>query len=69
MWNSTHPFRCIKKTKSRRRRGAFVCNVEDLNAKEAIELYKQRWDIEVFFKFLNQKLNFSYLISRNKAGI
>ncbi len=32
-------------------------------------LYRHRWDIEVFFKFLKQELNFSHLINRSENGI
>jgi len=67
---ATHPVRCVKAT--RKEDGeeiAFVCNVDDLEAKEVTELYKQRWEIEVFFKFLKQELNFSHLVSRNENGI
>jgi IS4 transposase len=28
-----------------------------------------RWDIEVFFKFLKQELNFNHLINRTENGI
>ena len=31
--------------------------------------YKYRWDIEVFFKFIKQELNFSHLINRSENGI
>ena len=33
------------------------------------ELFRQRWDIEVFFKFVKQHLNFSHLTSRCENGI
>ena len=33
------------------------------------EIYKQRWEIEVFFKFIKQNLNFSHLLSRNINGV
>ena len=32
-------------------------------------MYKQRWEIEVFFKFIKQNLNFSHLLSRNSNAI
>jgi IS4 transposase len=32
-------------------------------------IYKQRWDIEVLFKFLKQELNLSHLVSRTENGI
>lgn len=31
--------------------------------------YKKRWDIEVYFKFLKQNLNFSHFLSTNENGI
>lgn len=47
----------------------FITNIRDLTAKEITDIYKRRWEIEVFFKFLKQELNFSHLISRNENGI
>ena len=43
--------------------------MKHLGAKDITELYKQRWDIEVFFKFLKQKLNFRHLMNRSENGI
>jgi hypothetical protein len=48
---------------------AFLTNVFDLQAYEIAALYKKRWDIEVFFKFIKQELNFSHLLSRSINGI
>lgn len=48
---------------------AFITNIAHLDVLEITDLYKRRWDIEVFFKFLKQELNFSHLISRSKNGI
>jgi hypothetical protein len=47
----------------------FVTNIEDLTTEQITSLYKRRWDIEVFFKFLKQELNFSHLINRSENGI
>jgi hypothetical protein len=47
----------------------FVTNITTLSAIEITELYKSRWEIEVFFKFIKQELNFSHLLSRNANGI
>ncbi|MEI7669640.1 MAG: IS4 family transposase [Pseudomonadota bacterium] len=47
----------------------FVTNISDIDAAQITELYKRRWDIEVFFKFLKQELNFSHLINRSENGI
>jgi hypothetical protein len=48
---------------------SFITNITDLTAEEVTELYKRRWDIEVFFKFIKQLLNFKHLVSRNENGI
>lgn len=47
----------------------FITNVKELLAGEVTELYKRRWEIEVFFKFLKQHLNFSHFINRSENGI
>ena len=48
---------------------AFLTNIEDMEAKEITEIYKSRWDIEIFFKFIKQHLNFSHLLNRSENGI
>lgn len=47
----------------------FVTNITELPAIEVTEVYKKRWEIEVFFKFIKQLLNFSHLINRTENGI
>jgi IS4 transposase len=47
----------------------FLSNSKELESKEIADIYKQRWEIEVFFKFIKQNLNFSHLMSRNTNGI
>ncbi len=47
----------------------FVTNNLNLSAQQVSEYYHRRWDIEVFFRFIKQELNFSHLISLNKNGI
>ncbi|MEP7318712.1 MAG: IS4 family transposase [Panacibacter sp.] len=47
----------------------FVTNIGNLTAADITELYRRRWDIEIFFKFLKQLLNFKHFISRNENGI
>lgn len=36
---------------------------------EITELYRRRWDIEIFFKFLKQRLGFKHLTNRSENGI
>lgn len=64
------PLRCIEAIKKEtNERITFITNMEDLPAQDITMLYKRRWDIEVFFKFLKQELNFSHLINRSENGI
>ena len=47
----------------------FLTNIQELSASEVTEIYKKRWEIEVFFKFLKQEMSFSHLLSRTENGI
>jgi IS4 transposase len=47
----------------------FLTNIMDLDALDITDIYRLRWDIEVFFRFLKQELNFTHLISRSINGI
>jgi hypothetical protein len=47
----------------------FVSNNFELGADEIANLYRQRWEIEVFFRFIKQQLNFSQLVNRNLNGV
>ena len=47
----------------------FFTNNMELTPKEISQIYKQRWDIEVFFRFIKQELNASHFISVSKNGI
>ena len=39
------------------------------DAIEITELYKKRWDIEVFFRFIKQELNFKHFLARDLNGL
>ena len=41
----------------------------EVSANEIAVMYKQRWEIEVFFKFLKQHLNLKHMVSRNDNAI
>lgn len=47
----------------------FITNNFELTAKEVADYYRRRWDIEVFFRFIKQKLNISHLVSLSKNAI
>jgi len=46
-----------------------ITNMLELTPDEVASMYRRRWDIEVFFRFLKQELNFSHFISLNENGI
>jgi hypothetical protein len=66
---TTNTYRYIEAIKKDGTTLAFLTNIADLHAYEIAALYKKRWDIEVFFKFIKQELNFSHLLSRSLNGI
>jgi IS4 transposase len=41
----------------------------DSAASEIADIYKKRWDIEVFFKFVKQHLQFKHFISHSQNGM
>jgi hypothetical protein len=47
----------------------FTTNIWNMDATSITEIYKRRWDIEVFFKFLKQEMNFKHFISYSENGI
>jgi len=47
----------------------FITNDLELSPKEIADIYKQRWDIEVFFRFIKQELNASHFLSVSENGI
>lgn len=47
----------------------FITNIQHEDAYTIATIYKQRWEIEVFFKFLKQHLNLNHLVSRTTNGI
>ena len=46
-----------------------ITNIMHLTAEEIALMYRRRWDIEGFFRFLKQELNFSHFLSLNDNGI
>lgn len=46
-----------------------ISDVMDLDAFVMLEMYRQRWMIEVFFKFIKQNLDFSHLLSTKRNGL
>ena len=46
-----------------------ITNILHLPAQTIATMYRRRWDIEVFFRFLKQEVNFTHFISLNENGI
>lgn len=63
------PFRIIKAVNDKGKTILLLTNRFDVSAKAIVRLYRKRWDIETFFRFLKQELNLSHLLSVNLNGI
>lgn len=65
-----HAYRLIK-ARSRESGEAlwFLSNMQDISAAQITEIYRQRWQIEVFFKFLKQHLSLGHLLSYELKAI
>jgi hypothetical protein len=69
------PFRLITTKNEQNKVLLFVTNMRQtadngfIPAEDIITIYKLRWDIEVFFRFIKQELNFSHFLSTNINGI
>ncbi|MEM1357848.1 MAG: IS4 family transposase [Bacteroidota bacterium] len=68
-----HDFRLIEVVvldgKNKGKTLVFITNIWDLSAMQIARIYRKRWDIEVFFRFLKQNLSFTKLINRSQNGI
>ena len=65
-----YPVRLIKAVKKENKEFiTFITNIKSIDVKEITEIYRSRWEIEVFFKFIKQHLNFSHLVNRTENGI
>jgi hypothetical protein len=68
--DTQHRYRVIKGCIDKSgRQICFVTNIFNENAYTIAEWYRQRWEIEVFFKFIKQHLNVKHLVSRDSNGI
>jgi hypothetical protein len=67
---SAHPYRVIKGTIDET--GGDICFVTNMLSEDCYLIanwYRQRREIEVFFKFIKQHLNANHLVSRDENGI
>lgn len=47
----------------------FLTNILDMNAAQVAEIYRRRWDIEVFFRFIKQEVGLKNLLCYHENGI
>lgn len=65
-----HPFRLVEaEVEQSGERLYFLTNVWQLSAMDIARIYRHRWDIEVFFRFIKQELNIKHLINRSENGV
>lgn len=62
-------FRLIKVLDSKENELHLITNRFDLSADEIAELYKSRWAIELFFKWLKQHLNIKKFYAQGEQGV
>lgn len=62
-------FRLVKGLNDKGKEFFLLSNMFDASVSEIMNIYKKRWDIEVFFRFIKQELNFNHFISTNTNGI
>lgn len=62
-------FRLIKTVNEKGEKIWLLTNEFKLSIEEVRFAYKRRWDIEVFFRFIKQELNFKHFISTSVNGI
>jgi len=67
--NKSNPFRLIQSEDKKGKELWFITNLLEDSVETIIEIYKKRWDIEVFFRFIKQELNFKHLISTKVNGL
>lgn len=65
----SRPFRLIQTEDNKGKELWFITNLLEDKSNTIIEIYKKRWDIEVFFRFLKQELNFKHIFSTKINGL
>ena len=67
--NKSNPFRLIQTEDPKGNALWFITNLEDESIETIINIYKKRWNIEVFFRFIKQELNFKHIFSTKINGV
>lgn len=65
-----HPFRLVEaQVEDTGEIISFLTNVYCFNAMDIARIYRRRWDIEVFFRFIKQELNIKHLLNHSENGV
>lgn len=67
--NKSNEFRLIQTVNDKGKVLWFITNLLDEKIETVIEIYRRRWDIEVFFRFIKQELNFKHIFSTKINGL
>jgi len=67
--NRSKPFRLIQTVDQKGKELWFVTNLIEDKVDKIIDIYKKRWDIEVFFRFIKQELHFKHIFSTKINGL
>ncbi len=59
----------IKDKSKSKEKLSFITNVHDLTHNEIAQIYRQRWDIEVLFRFMKQEMNLSHFVCNDPNAI
>lgn len=66
---SENVFRLLKVLDTKGNQLNLITNRFDLSADEIAELYRSRWSIELFFKWMKQHLNIKKFYAQNQQGV
>jgi len=68
-YQTKQEYRIIKIVDSKGKELIFVTNIEDLLSEEIAWLYKKRWQIELFFKWIKQNLKFKDMLGHSLNAV
>lgn len=68
-YQTKEDYRIIKIIDKQGKKLTFVTNIDDLLSEEIAWLYKKRWEIELFFKWIKQNLKFKTLVGHSLNAV